>query len=152
VAEYVLLDADPLGIACRQSTHPSVAPLYQWLRALDARGPKFVVPEITDYEVRRELMRIGASASLRRLDALVTAFGLLCAPITTNQMRLAAAFWADARRRGFPTAAPDALDGDVILAACASTIGHPGDHVMVATANVGHLARYCDSRLWMTIT
>ncbi|MGA8346755.1 MAG: hypothetical protein WB773_02945 [Isosphaeraceae bacterium] len=44
-----------------------------------------------------------------------------------------------------------ALDSDVILAACAATIGHPGDQILVATQNVGHLARYCDARLWTTI-
>ena len=63
----------------------------------------------------------------------------------------AALFWADARQRGIPTASPDALDSDVILAACAATIGHPGDQILVATQNVGHLARYCDARLWTTI-
>jgi hypothetical protein len=67
-------------------------------------------------------------------------------------MRQAASFWADARNRGLPTASPDALDADVILAACATTIGQPGDPIIVATVNVGHLARYCDARLWTTIT
>ena len=52
---------------------------------------------------------------------------------------------------GIPTASPDALDADVILAACAATIGRPGDQILVATQNVGHLARYCDARLWTTI-
>jgi hypothetical protein len=60
-------------------------------------------------------------------------------------------FWADARQRGIITASPDALDADVILAACATKIGQPGDQVIVATQHVGHLARYCDARLWTTI-
>jgi hypothetical protein len=60
-------------------------------------------------------------------------------------------FWADARQIGIPTASPDALDADVILAACAVTIGRPGDRIIVATQNVGHLVRYCDARLWTTI-
>jgi hypothetical protein len=51
-----------------------------------------------------------------------------------------------------PTAHPHALDADVILAACATTIGQPGDQVIVATNNVGHLARYCDARQWATIS
>lgn len=40
----------------------------------------------------------------------------------------------------------------MLLAACAVMIGRPGDQIIVATSNVGHLARYCDARLWMTIT
>jgi len=72
-------------------------------------------------------------------------------PISTPTWRQAALFWADARQLGVPTASPDALDADVILAACAATIGQPGDQVLVATQNVGHLARYCDDRLWTTI-
>ncbi len=110
-----------------------------------------VVPEVADYEVRRELTRIRASASLRRLDELVILGGLLYATVTTAEWRQAAEFWADARTRGVPTASRDSLDADVILAACPATIGQPGDSVMVATMNVGHLTRYCDARLWTSI-
>ena len=67
------------------------------------------------------------------------------------EWRQAALFWADARQRGIPTASPDALDADVILAACATTIGQPGDQVIVAAMNVGLLSRYCDARLCTTI-
>jgi hypothetical protein len=119
---------------------------------LVARGVIIVVPEITDYELRREFIRIAATGSLNRLDGLVTVGGLIYASITTAQMRWAAQFWADARQRGFPTAHQHSLDADVILAACAATTGQPGDTVIVATVNVGHLARYCDARLWTTIT
>jgi len=122
------------------------------MRGLIARGVEVVVPEITDYEVRRELTRIKARGSLHRLDALVAMGGIFYSPIATAQMREAAVLWADARNRGIPTASPDALDADVILAACARTTGQPGDTVIVATMNVGHLARYCDARIWTTIT
>jgi hypothetical protein len=122
-----------------------------WIDGLLARGVNVVVPEIADYEVRRELRRIGAITSLRRLDDLVTSGGLSYFPVLTPEWRQASPFWANARQRGIPTASPDALDADVILAACAATIDQPGDHVIVATINVGHLARYCDARLWMTI-
>jgi hypothetical protein len=150
--EYVLLDAGPLGNACRRRGSPLGDRCRLWLDGLLARGVDIIVPEIADYEVRRELIRVGATGSLRRLDALVTPGKLTYASITTAEWRRAALFWADARRRGLPTASPDALDADVILAACAASIGQPGDRIIVATLNVGHLARYCDARLWTTIT
>jgi hypothetical protein len=118
---------------------------------LNARGVAVAVPEITDYEVRRELTRVAATASLKRLDALVAAGGLIYVPVTTVEWRQAALFWADARRQGIPTAHPYALDADVLLAACAATVGQPGDSVIVATTNTIHLARYCDARLWTMI-
>jgi hypothetical protein len=148
----VLLDSSPLGIDSGRRGLLLPDQCRSWFRTLILRGVIVVVPEIADFEVRRELTRIGASGSLRRLDELVTIGGLFYAPVTTAGWRQAAVFWADARARGLPTASQDSLDADVILAACATTIGQPGDQVIVATMNVGHLARYCDARLWTLIT
>jgi hypothetical protein len=67
-------------------------------------------------------------------------------------MLKAAELWADVRRRGLPTASPDALDGDVILAAQALMAGGPEDTVIVATGNVGHLGRFVDARIWDQIS
>jgi predicted nucleic acid-binding protein len=150
--EFVLLDSSPLGLACGRPGVPAIDRCHRWLRDLIARGVVVGVPEIADYEVRRELTRVGASESIRRLDELVTAGGLVLIHVTTAEWHQAASFWADARRKGMPTAHPHALDADVILAACATTIGQPGDQVIVATNNVGHLARYCDARQWTTIS
>jgi hypothetical protein len=149
--DFVLLDSGPLGQACRRPGTALADQCRLWTDALIARAVEVVVPEIADYEVRRELTRINASGSLRRLDDLVARGGLSYQPVTIRGWRHAAIFWADARQRGIPTASPAALDADVILAACAATIGQPGDQVTVATQNVGHLARYCDARLWTTI-
>jgi hypothetical protein len=150
--EFVLLDSGPLGLACGRPGVQAYDHCRRWFRDLIARGVFVVVPEIADYEVRRELTRVGASESLRRLDELVTTGGLFFAPVTTPEWRQAAFFWADARQKGKPTSHPHALDADVILAARAVTISQPGDQVIVATNNVGHLARYCDARLWTTIS
>jgi hypothetical protein len=60
--------------------------------------------------------------------------------------------WAVTRHRGKPTAHPHAVDADVILAACAVTIGQRGDPTIVASNNVGHLAHDCEARLSTTIT
>jgi predicted nucleic acid-binding protein len=122
----------------------------QWARGLLAAGVRVFVPEIADYEVRRELLRVGATAGIRRLDQVKA--GLDYAPITTDVMLKAAELWAAARRAGRPTAAPEALDGDCILAAQALLAAGPGDVVTVATDNVGHLARFVDARPWDQIT
>ena len=106
-----------------------------------------VLPEIADYEVRRELVRGRRVQGLQRLDALVDLVEYL--PLTTAAMRQAAVFWADARQRGRPTADDRALDGDVILAAQVATL-ESADGI-VATTNVGHLSRYVHAALWRDI-
>jgi len=113
---------------------------------------RVVVPEVADYEVRRELLRVNAAAGLLRLDALSA--GLMYDPITTAVMRQAATFWADVRRRGMPTAADASLDGDVILAAQAFLLSASGNLVELATANTAHLGRFrgVNVREWATIT
>jgi predicted nucleic acid-binding protein len=107
------------------------------------------MPEIADYEVRRELLRAQKRAGIARLDRLKTRIGY--APITTEAMLLAAEFWAQARRQGRPTTDDRALDGDVILAAQATVLGGGGDAVVIATANVGHLERFVEARNWEAI-
>ncbi len=66
-------------------------------------------------------------------------------------MLKAAELWATARKGGYPTAAPDALDGDVILAAQALLLKDEGNEVVIATTNVGHLSRFIDAREWQNI-
>jgi hypothetical protein len=57
-------------------------------------------------------------------------------------MRQAAEFWAMIRRAGVPTAHPQALDSDCILAAQATLLGGGGDVVTIATRNIRHLTRF----------
>ncbi len=66
-------------------------------------------------------------------------------------MLLAADLWAVSRRRGTPTGDPKKLDVDVILAAQALTLAVPSSEVVVATANVGHLAQFLAADLWTNI-
>lgn len=106
------------------------------------------VPEIADYEVRRELIRINSVGGLANLDWL--AGNLEYVPLTTPVMRRAAELWAHGRQQGQPTAASTSLDADVILAAQALTLGAP--QVVVATANTKHLSRFVPAELWPNIT
>jgi predicted nucleic acid-binding protein len=114
-----------------------------------ANGAIVVIPEIADYELRREFTLVGMTESIKQLDGLKSV--LRYDPITTDAMLLAADFWAQARRQGRKTADDKALDGDVILAAQASLLTHLGDEVVVATTNVKHLSLFVDARLWQDV-
>jgi predicted nucleic acid-binding protein len=132
-------------------THPTRNPeIKTWLTELSGGDTFFVVPEITDYEVRRELLRANRSAGLQRLNRLkgVTRYP----PIDTATMLRAAEFWAEARRQGRPTADRTALDADVILAAQAAPLAEDGHEVTVATTNATHLSAFVDARRWEEIT
>ncbi len=146
----VFLDTGPLGMISNPKGRPRAVQCQQWARGLLAAGVRVFVPEIADYEVRRELLRVGATAGLRRLDQVRA--GLEYAPITTDVMHKAAELWAMSRRAGRPTSAPDALDGDCILAAAALLSVDPGDVVTVATDNVGHLGQFVDAQPWELVT
>jgi predicted nucleic acid-binding protein len=146
MSRVVLVDAGPLGML----THPRPnREILRWLRHLRRAGAFAMVPEIADYEVRRELLRIDSRISLGRLDTLKATIGYI--PITTATMLKAAEFWADARRRGRPTAPDLALDGDVILAAQAFEMASQGHDTVIATTNVRHLEQYASAQKWEEI-
>lgn len=142
----VVLDSGPLWLASKPLGQPVADRCRAWLLALDVAGVRVVVPEIADYEVRRKLLHDRANAGLARLDRVEG--GLDYRPITTAVMRLAAAYWAHARRAGLPTAGPRSLDADAILAAQAELACGPADTVTVATTNVAHLARFVAAEAW----
>lgn len=97
-----------------------------------------------DYEVRRELMRAGKVAGIRKLDLLKILIQYL--PISTETMLKAAELWVHSRRAGRPTADPKEVDGDVILAAQAISVANEGHEVIIATKNVAHLSEFIDAR------
>jgi hypothetical protein len=66
-------------------------------------------------------------------------------------MLFAADLWAEARKAGQLTADAKALDGDVILSAQARLLRTESTEVIVATTNVGHLARFIAASDWQSI-
>ena len=147
MSRTIVLDSGPLGLVTNPGGSKEAAACGQWLLNAASGGATVMIPEIVDYEVRRELLRARRTAGIARLDALITQVEYLA--ITTSAMRQAATFWAEARQQGRPTAADPALDGDVILAAQAATLGRLG--VIVATTNVRHLSRFVPAELWSDI-
>jgi predicted nucleic acid-binding protein len=109
----------------------------------------FVIPEIADYELRRELLRADLRASLTKLDRLEAVS--VYARLTTAVMRRAAEIWAQVRTRHKATAHNKALDGDVILAAQVEALSTEFDDLVVATDNVGHLSLMMPAKNWREI-
>jgi predicted nucleic acid-binding protein len=143
----VLLDSGPLGILTAPPQKPSTRACSLWLGSLIAAGHRVIVPEITDYELRRELLRVRKAASIKRLDAL--AQGTEYLPLSTAAMLRAAELWAQARQQGQPTAGDNTIDIDMILVAQALTLGVAD--VVIASTNVGHLGRFVRAENWQNI-
>ena len=152
VARLILLDSGPVGLACAPSKSPDVRRCRAWLDDLEAGRVEVLVPGIVDYEVRRELNRIGSRRGLDVLDHLSVRFRYL--PISRRALDRAAELWALVRRAGRPTADPHALDADCILAGQADTVGGPGDIAIIATRNLRHLTLFpkIDAQDWVHIS
>ena len=145
MTDRIALDSSPLSLAAHPNERaPRVKEVRDWLEAQLAAGAVVFLPEITDYEVRRELLRLRRQRSIERLDGLQTILTYL--PLDTPTMRRAAELWATVRQRGTPTADPKEIDPDVILAAQAERVG-----AVVATENVGHLSRLVTAKHWRDI-
>ena len=150
MSRLILLDAGPLSVLTNPKGAQESRRCKAWLNGLIAIGVQVIVPERSDYEVRRELFRAGRRGGLDRLDKLARRPRFL--PVTTAVWQRAAMLWANARREGYPTASDAALDCDVILSAQAQLAAEDGYNVIVAATNVGHLGRFVDARLWESIT
>ena len=143
----VFLDSTPLS----ELAHPKTSGAFRaWLVKFGISSSLVAIPAIADYEVRRELLRLGRAKSIERLDELSRLNEFV--PVTQPALLLAAEFWARVRREGRPTAGAEALDADVILAAQAATWARDtGDDIIVATSNARHLARFVPAAHWTEI-
>jgi predicted nucleic acid-binding protein len=149
MTRLILLDSGPLGMVTNPKATGITLDCQLWLKSLLRRGEKVTIPEISDYEVRRELLRAGLLRSIRRLDNLKQTLNYI--PIQTETMLLAAELWAETRKAGQPTADAKALDGDVILSAQARLLSNEVTEVIVATTNVAHISRFITALDWQFI-
>ena len=145
----VLLDTSVLGLITNPQLSPQGLACFQWMRSLILGDHRVILPEIADYELRRELLRADRSRGITRLDALAQTLEYL--PITTAAMHQAAQCWAEARQQGQPTAGDRMLDGDMILVGQALTLGISVADLIIATTNVRHLIRFVPADLWQNI-
>ena len=149
MSRLIVLDSGPLGMVTNPKAKGIPLACQLWLKTLLRRGERVAIPEIADYEVRRELLRAALLRSLHRLDNLKQTLEYI--PIQTETMLLAANLWAEARQTGQPTADAKALDGDVILSAQVRLLCDDTTEAIVATTNVAHLSRFITAFDWQSI-
>jgi predicted nucleic acid-binding protein len=147
----IILDSTPLGLVVQRRDHANAEKCRQWLKGVIANGARIIVPEIVNYELRRELLRLGKNGAIAQLAAFNKLVPGRYLPITTAAMDLAAQLWADVRRKGKPTADSHALDIDVILAAQVLSAGLNPSEFVVATSNVSHLSLFVPAEPWEAI-
>jgi predicted nucleic acid-binding protein len=150
ILRAIVLDSGPLGLLANAKSSPDSLACHQWVRTHLVAGVEIFIPEVTDYEVRRELLQARLIESVSALDALQNALDYLV--LTTSVMRRAAKLWAAVRQAGQPTTDRHALDGDVILAAQTLALGYAPEEVVVATTNAGHLSRFVTAARWQNIS
>src|SRR5262245_16953141 len=95
----ILLDTGILWLAVHPNASAVSGPICRWMINLALAGYEFAIPEICDYEARRELVRKPAPKQLANLDGLSRASATYL-PITTSIMRRASELWAQMRRCG----------------------------------------------------
>ena len=157
----VYLDTGPLGLVSnpRPGKDRESSRVQDWMKRACERRIRIIVPAIADYELRRELIRSGSLASVARLDLIESGRhpdfpGVRYLPLTDAALKRATSLWAEARNKGVGTAANEALDGDVIIAAQILEDAGLTSRFTVATSNVGDIARYVGfrrTRHWVDI-
>jgi hypothetical protein len=95
VNRVIVLDSGPLGLITNPKLSPESIACTQWLQSHITSGSRTIIPEIADYEVRRELLRANKTKGIARLDELARSIEYL--PLTTVAMRQAAKLWSQAR-------------------------------------------------------
>ncbi len=149
----IVLDSFPLS--CMGKYRGSSASLadqcQQWVMDCIEAGHLVYAPAIAYYETLRELERLQATAQIARLRQFCFVEPERFLALKTEHLEAAARLWAQARQMGQPTADAQALDGDVILAAQALSLGLADDEYVVATTNVAHISRFVPAQDWTQI-
>jgi hypothetical protein len=81
VSQIIVLDSTPLGLILNK---PGLAPAEacrRWIIARENDGARIVVPEIVDYEIRRELLRVGRTRSVTADPHALDVDVILCAQV-----------------------------------------------------------------------
>jgi predicted nucleic acid-binding protein len=94
----IVLESGPTGLIVHPIGSRQSKACIEWMARMILAGHSMALPEIVDYEVRREVLRKNNLRSLRRLNQIAAALDYL--PIMTTVMHRAAELWAIARQKG----------------------------------------------------
>lgn len=81
MSRLILLDSGPLGMVTNPKAKGIPLDCQLWIKSLLRRGERVAIPEISDYEVRRELLRdeeteviVATTTNVAHLSRFITAF------------------------------------------------------------------------------
>lgn len=133
----MFLDSGPLG----EITNPRLRPhINQWIQFAKRNGIALRVAEITDYELRRNLMLEGLEKSIGNLNKFKQTKRFV--PLTSEALLKACEIWAWLHSNGNATSHIKNIDADVILAAQALSQKKDFDQVIILTENLNHIPRF----------
>lgn len=132
----VLLDSGPLGEIISPKPKGYIK---DWLSFIKQNKISLRVPEIIDYEIRRNLILSNLGKSERRLNQYRNRKEFI--HLNSEILICACEIWAELRRIGQPTASKERLDIDVLLIAQAISQTDSFEEVIIVTTNVKHLIR-----------
>ena len=84
MTKVVVIDSGPVRLLCRREVTPPVDACREWQVDVVAHHARIILPEIVDYEERRELIRLNSLSSIERLDSLTMLHE--CLPLTTERV------------------------------------------------------------------
>jgi len=155
MSRTIFLDTGPLGVITNPKKPVVTVNALQWAATHIRAGNRIMVPAIADYEVRRELIRLGKQAGIISLNAWNSLPSDRYVPLTNSALQLASELWAQSRNAGTPTADPKELDCDVLIAAQVLDYQRVQRlapiEIIVATVNVGHLLQFVSADTWQNI-
>lgn len=120
-----LLDANTISLLIR--TDPAVD---RKVRTADRQGDALILSPLVEYEIRRGLIRKGATRAIELFEALKG--GFIYQPFDDDTWTTGARLWAEAHRDGRPL--PDA---DILIAAQALQ-----QNAVLVTANLRHFTYF----------
>lgn len=155
MSKVVFLDTGPLGILTNPKLPLPTLDAIRWSVAMVTAGHSLIVPAVSDFELRRELERIGGTRSLNALDKFNSGAPDRYLTLSDSALKLGAKLWGQARNSGSLPADPRELNGDVLIAAQAldyqTSQGLATTDIIIATVNVGHLALFVPADAWTNI-